>query len=649
MLLAVAVLLILTAAALVLFNFHNVVRAKIKVESIQQASALAGAQWQVIGLNMIGQVNLLKACTLMTAKDEAIPSTEPPPEAKSERAKKRHRLQSRLRTLTETQARISFIIPVMGYMAVQQTAKQNGMAANNTILKYYYEQMLPGNDYRDKSIGGYFWYEPYYQLIGLAAEQQAAVRCNARISELPEVWSNPEGSRKIAGGGSTAFRLLLSEYELYEAIESGNFCYWQLRKMAKDGVYLNDPWWRITYIPGNFIEESEIMPLGVTYGSSSCVQDLLDAGRFAGQTPEGAWNTEEEFQPDVWCKFDSKWYGSNFNQEAYSSHWVNWCRDRWLRSDLKKGFMYEGAVTAVDCSVETQQFMPFRMRSRTTRPLKIEREPNGRELMSPVSGPVSTEVGRTSIASAANRGVVAKVLGGFNDLRETDDAPTAAGVILPVFSRGLLIPSTMPYSVAMLTRGDDSLKRLLQWMAEGHDPGQEALPDGTSYYLQQLRKLTDPDYMRSIWNPDFPGIDHIDPERIFEGKYTFQYDSAGAGWLQQAYVGTASICPVRVERTGKINQDGSYETRTVPAVEDGTVTELPQMYVDENGKRQRYYDDYAGVTRIYFGSEKTGYRYLLKRNGKIYTKEDVACDGRLYYGGSPGGMTHGTQSGPPRL
>ena len=329
MILAVAVLLVLLAAALVLFDFHNVLRAKIKVESAEQAAALAGAQWQLIGLNMIGRINLLKACTLMLDEEATIPAPAfAPPEdgtlsaAELEKRKKKQRLAARLRTLDETQARISFIIPVLGYMAVQQTAKQNGMSGDNGLLTFYRQETLPLNDYRDRDVKGYLWYEPYRQLIDEAAAQQSPVRCNARVSELPEVWSNPEGSRRIDGGG-VSFALLLNSESFYDAIARMDYCNWQLRKMAKQGVYLGDPWWKIQYVPGQFIEESEILPLGVRYGGGTDVETLMNAGKLDGQSAPADWNVDGDLQPDSWCLYDEKWYAGAFSAEAYAASQSN--------------------------------------------------------------------------------------------------------------------------------------------------------------------------------------------------------------------------------------------------------------------------------------------------------------------------------------
>ena len=648
MILAVAVLLVLLSAALILFDFHNVLRAKIKVESAEEAAALAGAQWQVIGLNMIGQINLIKASTLMIEEAEDIPSPAfTAPENVSltaeelEKRRKKHRLAARLRTLDETQARISFVIPVLGYMAVQQTAKQNGMSGDNGLLKYYHDETLPLNDYRYMDVKGYLWYEPYRQLIGEAAEQRSPVRCNARVSELPEVWSNPEGSLKIDGGGSTSFALLLSTEDLYSAIDHRNYCYWQLRKMAKLGVHLGTPWWKIEYIPGQFIQESEILPLGVDFGDGADVETLLSEGRLKGQSAPSGWNTDPELQPDSWCKYDSKWYGSSFVEADYREQQKYWAGNLWLRSDRKKGYFYEGAISAVDGAVSTSRSMLFKMRRQNKGGIGIADPVAARSSASTIT------VGHKPDQRSSCMGVVAKVFGGFNDHREEADAPNATEVILPVFSRGLLVPCRMPYGVGMLTRGDGALKRFLQWLATHPDIYSEEPPEGTAWYLEQLRKLEDPDFIRSIYNTAFPGVDAIDPIRIFERSYFFPDDPNGAGWLQRAYLARVGKCPTRIVYTGKVLPDGTKETTTEPAVPDDTVTELAQTYVDAEGVLRRYYTDFANATRVYYGNRKTGYYYYVKRNGRIQTNEKISCDGNVYCGS--GTMSPGTGSGPDRL
>lgn len=677
LLLGVAVLVVLLICSLLLFDLHNAIRAKIKVETAQQASALAGSQWQVAGLNMIGELNIAKACTLMLDEDSEIEATPfVPPENSQELSpesleylKKKHRLNSRVRTLNEAQSRVSFILPLLGFAAVQQTAKQNGMGImdgegknENSVLRYYFDVELPAHDHRDMAIQGYFWYEPYRRLLGSILDQKVVVRCNARISEMPEVWSNREGSLLIKSHSPADYSVLLSDKSLYNAIEMNNFCHWQLRAIAKAGVYLDSPWWKITYIPGGFIGQSEILPLGVKYGRGVDIASMQES-YLRGISPRGDWNLDPTLQPDNWCLYDNAWYASSWTASAYNATQTNWRGGRWLRSDRRPGFIYEGAVAAVDGSIKTSRVMTFRAQPQKSGSFSLN---------APLSkqNNATETVGRTSTSDDVNLGVVAKVYGGFNDLRSYDDAPIATPLVLPVFTRGLLIPSAMPYSVEMMTIGDSSLKRFLQWLATWPDIDRDTPPQGTAWYLQQLRKLMDPDFILSIYNRDFPGVDSLSFEDLMARNYFYPEYSDGAGWLQRAFISHVKKCPTKLRYTGKRfkcgEKDctlckreyqwikkagvvcGTWETYLEPAVPDNVPTELPQTYVDEMGTTRRYFYDYSNATRIYYGNEKDGYRYCVRWNGKIQTNEDVSCNGHRYVSGS-GGMPHGIESGPTRL
>lgn len=233
-----------------------------------------------------------------------------------------------------------------------------------------------------------------------------------------------------------------------------------------------------------------------------------------------------------------------------------------------------------------------------------------------------------------------------------------------------MIPSAMPYKVSMMTVGDDSLKKFLQWLATWPDIDQSSPPEGTEWYLVQLRKLLDPDFILSIYNKDFPGLETLTIMDLMGDDYYYPEYSDGAGWLQRAFKGSSKTCPMTLRYSGKRFKCGksdcelcrreplwikkadaacgSWDTFLEPAVPDDVPTELPQTYVDEQGFTQRYYTDYSGVSRIYYGNRKSGYRYCIRRNGKIQTNEEIACNGHLYVPPG-GGMAQGIESGPTRL
>ena len=130
LLLGVVMMTMLLLLILYSFDIHNLIRAKFKTETAQQAAALAGADWQKESLNLIGEINLIKACESMMCGDDRW--DVPLPEIKKDDPESRRRylevLRSRMALLSEMQTRISFIGPVIGFAAAQQAAKANGLS-----------------------------------------------------------------------------------------------------------------------------------------------------------------------------------------------------------------------------------------------------------------------------------------------------------------------------------------------------------------------------------------------------------------------------------------------------------------------------------------------------------------------------------------
>ena len=55
-------MVILVVAIFVLFDLHTVIRFKVKAQNAVDAAALTEAKWQKDSLNLIGEINLVKAC-----------------------------------------------------------------------------------------------------------------------------------------------------------------------------------------------------------------------------------------------------------------------------------------------------------------------------------------------------------------------------------------------------------------------------------------------------------------------------------------------------------------------------------------------------------------------------------------------------------
>ena len=97
----------------VLFNadLHRTIFAKFVSQNAGDSAALAAARWQGATLNLIGDLNVLKAVALS------------------------HNDNDTVNTLTELQKRLNFVGPMAGLVAAQQAAKNNGIFANPDFKK----------------------------------------------------------------------------------------------------------------------------------------------------------------------------------------------------------------------------------------------------------------------------------------------------------------------------------------------------------------------------------------------------------------------------------------------------------------------------------------------------------------------------------
>ena len=78
LILAVVALILVIMAILLLFDVQTIIRGKVKAQNGVDAAALTGAEWQKHSLNLIGELNLVRATG--TPEEAASDPTELPPE-----------------------------------------------------------------------------------------------------------------------------------------------------------------------------------------------------------------------------------------------------------------------------------------------------------------------------------------------------------------------------------------------------------------------------------------------------------------------------------------------------------------------------------------------------------------------------------------
>jgi hypothetical protein len=96
------------------FDLHRIITAKIRIRNAADAAAMAGARWQGVTLNMIGDLNLIQAAILAEEAENQDGAAEfiVPPEVD---------------TLHELRNRLSFLGPLAAYSISQQAAFDNGI------------------------------------------------------------------------------------------------------------------------------------------------------------------------------------------------------------------------------------------------------------------------------------------------------------------------------------------------------------------------------------------------------------------------------------------------------------------------------------------------------------------------------------------
>ncbi|MDR0931592.1 MAG: pilus assembly protein TadG-related protein [Victivallales bacterium] len=627
----IIMMLILLLGILLIFDVHNVIRAKYKVETAHQSAALAGAMWQKESLNLIGEINLVKACETMLDDSE----------------QQLYELQSRLGILTEMQTRISFLGPLIGFAAAQQAAKQNGLNPGGVSIDLYTPLQKPLQDYVDllnesqrymsvETVNNFRWREPYRNMLQGIVNRMVAVFPNARTAGNPIV--EPSGLAK----DSLYTEILLHRAQINASdppIQSSWLgAIYPFVKNKSDSDY-KGKWWNIDYAMSSFPSESEIFTLGVQYSSS----DYNDAAYNYIQhlMPNHTARKLDELPSIRFCLFDNFWYPDYYrkNHSDYDANHFSWWFDSGvLRKPVKSQYIYEGPAAYAEGYVWLDMVSRYSFDNTSRNGLDLEQkfQHNTYQDDSDNQNLFRRRVGsrRTTTVVGENNsdyrpGAIAKALGELNG----GTPPVAIPVILPVFNNTTLLPTYMPlpYGFNVLRTVNSSLERFLSWLSRQDslfDYDDAPQPD-LEFYLRALQYLTDgPGFRYYGWNPswDADSFDRAWANRanaLFENR-SFVYsknNSSGAGWLQEPQV---------------------FSVFT--AAEKG-VTELTDHI---NG----------GIAHRFFRTADSSEYFVVDSTGHIVTNDEQDPTVLYVAGGYPGGDGPGfqgtqtrpdNQPGPPRI
>jgi hypothetical protein len=247
------VLVILTFIVIWNFDLHKILHVKSVAQNGGDSAALMACRWQGITLNMIGDLNIMHALAL-SAGDTETPIA-----------------------ITNIQARLCFVGPMIGFMASQQAAKNNGIYRNTEFDDHLREHAeVVRNDYpRETGQDGEMLFpepyegcwEEYADMLDLIADEGVA--------------AGPENAHFY--GDHTGGHVLLN-IGFYEAIASMNWCWFYNNAPGLLESYRNffPCWWPpLPPIPRVEPINSEIYGLGLTKFRTQ-MEDLVDFETVSG-------------------------------------------------------------------------------------------------------------------------------------------------------------------------------------------------------------------------------------------------------------------------------------------------------------------------------------------------------------------------------
>lgn len=208
MIFMIMALLILAMLIIWIFDVHTVLHLKARTQNAGDAAALAAARWQGISLNLIGDLNILQALALS------------------------HGDTNSSAQIAAVQARLCFAGPLVGLLAAQQAAKNNGAYANPEYTAILMEDAARGTDYaadtnRFPEPYPGAWQEYGNMLASIAAEGVAVGPDNTQYFE-----------------NFTTGHLLQSR-DFYWAVAGRDWCwfYWQPYALTALQAYSNFQYW----------------------------------------------------------------------------------------------------------------------------------------------------------------------------------------------------------------------------------------------------------------------------------------------------------------------------------------------------------------------------------------------------------------------
>ena len=297
LILAMLAIIIIAAAIVFLFDLQNIIRGKIKAQSAADAAALVGAKWQVNSLNVIGELNIIKACTaIITDMPKTASGTYSDDPLWAPHCvlhdDDRRCLKEAAELISQMQIRTSIVGPLIGFGAAQQAAKNNGLnyvEAYNEDLSMRYNYLATeegdlyyGSDVTNPMLYGYAWREPYAEMIKNILQSSGSSGKGTGVAVfMNSDWvSDPD-----LESDSDIFNNYLTIKSIYYAINANYWC--ALIGLLRED-FSESKWWgdiELIIETSSFRYESELLPLEVrhNFSGSAIYNQAFNSGALEGE------------------------------------------------------------------------------------------------------------------------------------------------------------------------------------------------------------------------------------------------------------------------------------------------------------------------------------------------------------------------------
>ncbi|MDI6774939.1 MAG: Tad domain-containing protein [Verrucomicrobiota bacterium] len=320
-------LVILVFVVIWTYDLHRILYTKSITQNAGDASALMAARWQGITLNMIGDLNIMHAIALTS--DDANTAA----------------------TITNIQARLCFVGPMIALMACQEAAKNNGMYRNpdfDAFMHEHAQHVRNGYGSMTDDDGSPLFPEPYEgcwadyaDMLDLVADEGMA--------------AGPDNLRLYTDYVGGHYLLMI---EFYEAIAGKTWCWFcnNAPTLLEDYENFQPCWWPpLPEIPHMEYVNSEVFSLRLSKCETT-LSSLLDLPTINSNAAERGFTTIVDSNA---MAATAAWYC--YNTEA----WGPWNAMATTGPDpfpltgpVKDTYDYAGADVAVRIEASTTRLTP---------------------------------------------------------------------------------------------------------------------------------------------------------------------------------------------------------------------------------------------------------------------------------------------------